>query len=241
MPSAARSAYAAAYYQRNKAKYAAYRAAPGAREKASLGAREHQLMVRYGISQAQYEKMLWAQDGVCAICKRPESQRQSLCVDHCHETDTVIALLCNRCNSAIGLLWEDPIISTAAATYVNERKRTKLMSEITVKGYVNKPKTVNGSKGPFATFTLAESQKQKDGTKKKVYFDAVDFNNAEAPPESSFVTVTGWFSVKEYQKKDGSTGQGLAINVQKLEVAPPRDGTSGGKPGNDSAFSDIPF
>lgn len=97
------------------------------------------------------------------------------------------------------------------------------MSEITVRGYVNQPKTRESSKGQFATFTLAEQQKQKDGTKKKVYFDCVDFQNT-APAESAFVTVTGWFTVKEYTKKDGTTGQGLSINVQKLEVAPPLDG-----------------
>ncbi len=115
------------------------------------------------------------------------------------------------------------------------------MSEITVKGYVNYPKTVQGSKGAFSTFTLAESQKQKDGTRKKVYFDAVDFNNASPPPESSFVTISGWFSVKEYQKKDGTNGTGLCINVQKLEVSPPRDGAGGSKTDPTQAFNDIPF
>lgn len=100
------------------------------------------------------------------------------------------------------------------------------MAEITLKGYVNKPSTKESSKGPFAVFTLAEAQKQKDGTKKKVFYDCIDFNNA-APPESSFVTVNGWLTVKEYTKKDGTTGQGLSINVQKLEISPPRDSQSG--------------
>ncbi len=99
------------------------------------------------------------------------------------------------------------------------------MAEITVRGYVNKPSTKESSKGSFAVFTLAEQQKQKDGTKKKVYYDCIDFNNP-APAESSFVTLSGWFTVKEYTKKDGSTGQGLSVNVQKLEVAPPRDGAT---------------
>lgn len=99
------------------------------------------------------------------------------------------------------------------------------MAEITVRGYVNKPATKESSNGKFATFSLAERQRQKDGTFKKVYYDAVDFNNP-APAESSFVKVTGWFSVKEYTKNDGTTGYGLSINVQKIEVAPPRDGAA---------------
>ncbi len=100
------------------------------------------------------------------------------------------------------------------------------MAELNVRGYVNHPKTISGGKGPFATFTLAEQQKQKDGTKKKVFYDCVDFNNSTPPPESSFVTLSGWFSVKEYTKKDGSTGTGLNVNVQKLEIAPPRKGSA---------------
>lgn len=97
------------------------------------------------------------------------------------------------------------------------------MAEITVKGYVNKPATKESVKGPFATFTLAEQQKGRNGEKKKVYYDCVDFNNP-APPESSFVTLTGWLSEKDFQRKDGSPGKGWSINVQKIEVAPPREG-----------------
>jgi hypothetical protein len=35
----------------------------------------------------------------------------------------------------------------------------------------------------------------------KVYYDCIDFNN-EAPPESSFVTLTGWLNVKKYKKTE---------------------------------------
>jgi hypothetical protein len=38
------------------------------------------------------------------------------------------------------------------------------MAEISVKGYVNRPGTRESVKGTFAVFTLAERQKQKDGT-----------------------------------------------------------------------------
>lgn len=113
------------------------------------------------------------------------------------------------------------------------------MSEITVKGYVNHPKTISGGKGPFAVFTLAERQKEKDGTFTKVFFDCVDFNNADPPPESSFVTVNGWLSQKTFKKKDQTEGKGLSINVQKLAIAPPRDGAPAADP--TKAFDDLPF
>lgn len=47
--------------------------------------------------------MLSEQNGVCAICETlpdniPEHWDQKLCVDHCHSTGKVRALLCNDCN-----------------------------------------------------------------------------------------------------------------------------------------------
>ena len=49
------------------------------------------------------------QQGCCAICTRPfVGQRPA--VDHCHTTNKVRGLLCQKCNTAIGLL-EDNITS----------------------------------------------------------------------------------------------------------------------------------
>ena len=111
------------------------------------------------------------------------------------------------------------------------------MAEITVKGYVNKPGTRESAKGTFATFTLAERQKQKDGTFEKVYYDCIDFKN-EAPPESSFVTVKGWLNQKRFQRKDGTEGIGHSINVQDLDIAPPREGAPKAAP---AAAPEDPF
>ncbi len=113
------------------------------------------------------------------------------------------------------------------------------MAELKVKGYVNKPVWRESAKGGFSTFTLAERQKNKDGTFNKVYYDCVDFNSKAPPPESSFATISGWFSVKEFTKKDGSKGSGMSINVQELSVAPPRD--AGPKPDDTKNFDDVPF
>ncbi len=70
---------------------------------------------KFGISFRDYNRMLEAQGGVCAICKQPEthingrnSVVQRLSVDHDHKTGDVRALLCQRCNVALGLLGEDP-------------------------------------------------------------------------------------------------------------------------------------
>lgn len=56
---------------------------------------------RYGITLAQRDAMIEAQGGRCAIC---DEKHERLCVDHDHETGAVRAILCNRCNVAVGVL-----------------------------------------------------------------------------------------------------------------------------------------
>jgi hypothetical protein len=57
----------------------------------------------------KYHGVMEAQNGVCAICRKPESTLRSgvllmLAVDHDHKTGQVRGLLCNNCNRAEGLL-----------------------------------------------------------------------------------------------------------------------------------------
>ncbi len=117
------------------------------------------------------------------------------------------------------------------------------MSTIEVKGFVNQAKTVTGGRGNFSAFSLSEGQKQKDGTYKKVYYDCVDFNSPNPPENGTQVVLKGYFSVKDYQKRDGGAGVALNINVQNLEVAaPPKDrGTQAVQADPTKAFDDIPF
>lgn len=81
----------------------------------------------YGITTQQYEDMVVAQNGVCAICKKSESQmlnnkKKRLAVDHCHDTGEVRGLLCGACNSAIGLMGEDPSVFMSAIEYLRKHK-----------------------------------------------------------------------------------------------------------------------
>ncbi|MGA7486292.1 MAG: endonuclease VII domain-containing protein, partial [Xanthobacteraceae bacterium] len=70
----------------------------------------------YGLSGERYRQMLEQQNGVCGICKGPSRRR--LCVDHCGVTQEVRGLLCDNCNTAIGLLGHDPERLRAAAAYL---------------------------------------------------------------------------------------------------------------------------
>ena len=55
---------------------------------------------RYGLTEADYQRMLRAQNGLCAICGRPP-KKYKLAVDHDHTTKKVRALLCIPCNSRL--------------------------------------------------------------------------------------------------------------------------------------------
>jgi hypothetical protein len=57
---------------------------------------------RYGITIEQYDQLLEAQGGGCALCgvkENPDGRR--LCVDHDHETGAIRGLLCRLCNTAL--------------------------------------------------------------------------------------------------------------------------------------------
>jgi len=57
---------------------------------------------RLGLTLDDYERLLAAQGGVCAICKRPPKQGgRRLHVDHDHSTGSVRGLLCFICNRYI--------------------------------------------------------------------------------------------------------------------------------------------
>jgi hypothetical protein len=61
--------------------------------------RWYKILRNYGLTREDYESMSLRQEGRCAICLEVPSL---LAVDHCHETGRVRALLCRKCNTAIG-------------------------------------------------------------------------------------------------------------------------------------------
>jgi hypothetical protein len=83
----------------------------------------YNLLARYGITLEQWESMLDAQGGVCAICERgPEGFKNHarLFVDHDHQTDAVRGLLCGPCNTGLGHFRDDPNLLRRALTYLGQ-------------------------------------------------------------------------------------------------------------------------
>lgn len=66
----------------------------------------------YGVDDDWYNTKLEKQKGVCAICGKKETMKNSygvrnLCIDHNHFTGQIRGLLCSNCNRAIGSIKED--------------------------------------------------------------------------------------------------------------------------------------
>ncbi len=129
-----RKAYKAAYNKqwqlKNREKLnaynRAYRAAHPEETKASsrkqnLKQRARALPKLYGISENYYNLMLLKQDGKCAICQLPPTDKIGrLCVDHCHDTGFVRGLLCRKCNTGIGQFGDNPDRLAIAVAYLEQ-------------------------------------------------------------------------------------------------------------------------
>ena len=69
------------------------------RNTAGLSIRTRYLLKKFGITEEQYDALLRAQDGCCAVCHRPATTfRKRLAVDHDHESGLIRGLLCLHCN-----------------------------------------------------------------------------------------------------------------------------------------------
>lgn len=81
--------------------------------------RSAQLKYNYGITLSDYETMLAAQNGACAICEKTvEANGKYLSVDHNHKIGMVRALLCDQCNCGLGNFNENPLLMLRAIKYL---------------------------------------------------------------------------------------------------------------------------
>ena len=81
--------------------------------------RRFHLKTAYDLTQHEYEEMLKAQDGKCAICQTPVAHPD---VDHDHKTDKVRGLLCMTCNRGLGQFKENRQLLIAAAEYLKRHQ-----------------------------------------------------------------------------------------------------------------------
>ena len=79
---------------------------------------------KYGITYSEYDDMLLAQNGRCAICKSTDPKgrwvenSRAFCVDHDHNSGKVRGLLCNTCNQGLGNFFDNTKFLTQAIDYL---------------------------------------------------------------------------------------------------------------------------
>ena len=93
------------------------------------------LYLKYGITLEEWEYRLKEQNGVCAICKKPETritrpnakkylngEQPRLSMDHDHVTGKARGLLCYKCNIGIGHLQDSIENLESAIKYLKKWK-----------------------------------------------------------------------------------------------------------------------
>lgn len=63
--------------------------------------------LRYGLLDEDFKRLIKAQDGRCAICRKPlkeDTRKTEFHVDHDHVTKAIRGLLCIACNTRLGWL-----------------------------------------------------------------------------------------------------------------------------------------
>jgi len=110
----------AEWYQKNKAKVSALRKARGTSRSPAFKEyrRKWALRTRYGITLEEYERLVEAQSGACAICSAKHSKERPLNVDHCHSTGKIRGLLCASCNPGLANFRDNPKALEKAADYI---------------------------------------------------------------------------------------------------------------------------
>lgn len=75
------------------------------------------------LTNREYKRMLKAQKGRCAVCRKKETETRSgiikrFAADHKHGTKVVRGLLCGRCNRLLGMAEDNPKILRRALRYL---------------------------------------------------------------------------------------------------------------------------
>jgi hypothetical protein len=82
--------------------------------------RQWNRMKRTGFTPEQYELKLAEQENKCGICATNDPGITNWQADHDHETGQTRGILCQKCNTGIGLLRDNPEVLQAAIDYLNK-------------------------------------------------------------------------------------------------------------------------
>jgi hypothetical protein len=96
-------------------------------EKAKKQVRSSKLKIKYGIDLPEFEKMKSSQNNKCAICFTEFTNPKYTCVDHCHTTSKVGAILCGNCNTMLGHAKDSTDILKSAILYLDKYANKEIL------------------------------------------------------------------------------------------------------------------
>jgi hypothetical protein len=88
----------------------------GRAESRRATARRHHIRSKYGLEQEDWDRLLIAQTGRCAICVEPLRDPY---VDHSHEDGSVRGLLCPKHNTGLGMFSDSVELLRSAIEYLS--------------------------------------------------------------------------------------------------------------------------
>ena len=103
----------------------------------------------YGLTEEQYNNLRKKQDYSCAVCYEKETPEKQLHVDHSHVTNEVRGLLCQKCNTSLGIMLDSPILIGRLMGYVKTHDDYALKTVKYLKtsiGVSNKVKQIRNEK-----------------------------------------------------------------------------------------------
>jgi hypothetical protein len=77
---------------------------------------------KYGITPAERDTLFAHNNGMCWVCDVKTAET----IDHCHITGAVRGALCRQCNTAIGMMGDNPELVAKALEYLNGERNLGL-------------------------------------------------------------------------------------------------------------------
>ena len=71
---------------------------------------------KFNLSETEYQELM--KNDRCQVCERDITNKK--CIDHCHTTEKIRGVLCNNCNTALGLVGDNVQILSKLIQYLEQ-------------------------------------------------------------------------------------------------------------------------
>ncbi len=71
---------------------------------------------KWNLTEEEYTTLINRSQGLCEVCNTPMGDKR--CIDHNHSTGEIRGVLCNKCNTALGLVGDNTTTLTKLIQYL---------------------------------------------------------------------------------------------------------------------------